>query len=550
MESQRSFVLIALIFVSYLLYSQWQKDYGPEPVAPTQQTQDLNSTTPATGPASDIPEVGQSQAQATEADQALRYVTVKTDVLDLVIDTKGGVVVKGDLLQFPIEQHQPEPVHLLSQAHTANSGLLGLTDDNGKRISTFQYVASQNEYLLPQGADTLEVPLTWQNAQGISVTKTFVLKASEYDITVQYTVTNGSSSTQPVQQFGELKKLIKAPESSMMMTAYNAATYSTSDERYEKYDFDDMLDKDLLRSTPGGWVAMQQHYFVAAWVPQADQLNKIYSRVAADSSAVIGFRGPVLNVEPGQSQTFNATLYAGPKVQGKLEELSDTLRLTVDYGPLWFISQFLFWLLIKLQGLVTNWGVAIILITVIVKFALYPLTKKQTISMAKMRNLQPKLQALKEKFGDDRQKMGPAMMELYRKEKVNPMGGCLPLLLQMPIFLALYWMLMESVELRHSSFIFWITDLSTKDPYFVLPALYGASMFLMQKITPTPVTDPMQQKMMTWMPVVFSLLFVIFPSGLVLYWLVNNLISIGQTLYIYRQIDKKGLAEPAAKAAK
>lgn len=550
MESQRSFLVIGLVFVTYLLFTQWQQDYGPKPEIATGQSTELTATPNDGTPNSDIPQSDIQSASNPVKEQTQRLITVKTDVLDLVIDTRGGVILNGDLLEYPIEQGLDEPVHLLSKQHTANSGLLGLTGGDGQRINTLLYTTTQTEYQVHGTEQTIEIPLTWANPQGITVTKTFVIKSDDYDIGVKYQVTNNGSSTQPVQQFAELKKLIVAPESSLMMMAYNAATYSTAEELYEKYDFDDMVDKDLLRNTIGGWVAMQQHYFVASWVPNQTQPNKIYSRVASDGSAVIGFRGPVFNIEPGQTQQLDATLYAGPKIQEKLGKLSESLELTVDYGPLWFISKLLFSLLVFLQGFVANWGVSIILITVIVKTLMYPLTKKQTVSMAKMRNLQPKLQALKEKYGDDRQKMGPAMMELYRKEQVNPMGGCLPLLLQMPIFLALYWMLMESVELRHAPFILWITDLSTKDPYFVLPVLYGASMFLMQKLTPTPTTDPMQQKMMLWMPVVFSVLFVIFPAGLVLYWLVNNLISIAQMMYIYRQIDKKGLAETAVKAAK
>lgn len=548
MESQRPFLIIALAFVTFLLYQQWQLDYGPKPAPVTQQTSDLSSPASDNAPSSDIPLSDINAQQAATQTQAQRFISVKTPVLDMVIDTKGGVIVKGDLLQYPIEQGVDEPVHLLSDLHTANSGLLGLNGNDGKRLNVLQFTSPTTEFVVPDDVETFEIPLTWRNNQGITVTKTFIIKPYEYDIQVNYTVNNSTSNTQPVQQFGELKKRILAPESSLMMAAYNAATYSTTEERYEKYDFEDMIDANLERKTLGGWVAMQQHYFVAAWIPEADQPNKIYSRVSNDGSAVIGFMGPVFNIEPGQSQTLTTTLYAGPKIQDDLRELSEYLELTVDYGPLWFISKGLFALLVFLQGFVSNWGVSIILITVIVKFALYPLTKKQTVSMAKMRNLQPKMLALKEKYGDDRQKMGPAMMELYRKEQVNPMGGCLPLLLQMPIFLALYWMLMESVELRHAPFMLWITDLSAKDPYFVLPILYGASMFLMQKITPTPTTDPMQQKMMLWMPVVFSVLFVIFPAGLVLYWLVNNLISIAQMLYIYRQIDKKGLADAPNKA--
>lgn len=551
MESQRSFLFIALAFVTYLLFVQWQQDYGPQPLPAQEQSQDLAATPTGDGPvASDIPQSDIPSASDIPTVNEQQLITVKTNVIELKIDTNGGKIVGGDLQKYLIEQGEEETVHLLSKHHQASSGLLGLKDNNGRTLNVLPFNSAKSEYIVT-GNDPVSIPLTWSNGSGITVTKTITVKPDDYDIAVSHTINNNGNIRQPVQQFGQLKKLILNDDSSMMMPTYNGGAYSTVEEVYEKYDYSDMQDLDLLKTTMGGWAAMLQHYFVAAWVPNQTEQNKIYSDIATDGSAVIGFRGPVIYVEPGQSETVSSTLYAGPKTKENLVKLSESLELSVDYGPLWFISKALFALMVFIyQNIFANWGVAIILTTVVVKSAMYWLTKKQTVSMAKMRNLQPKLQALKEKYGDDRQKIGPAMMELYRKEKVNPMGGCLPLLMQMPIFLALYWMLLESVELRHAPFMLWITDLSTADPLYILPVLYGASMFLMTKITPTPTTDPMQQKMMMWMPVVFSVFFIIFPAGLVLYWLVNNIISILQTLYIYRQIDKKGLAEATAKAAK
>ena len=549
MQSQRQILYIALILVSFLLFQEWQQDYNPQPVVAQQQplqTSDMPAGSNNSAISSDLPTSDDTQAAPVAVTQADRLIKIKTNVLDLIIDTRGGDIIGADLLNYPINQGEPETVHLLAKFHQAQSGLIGRDGPDASRKGRPFYLAKQLSYQT-QGDNDLVIPLTWTSNKGLKVTKTFTIKANEYDIAVTYTVQNNGATAASVQSFGQLKKIILAPESSLMMNAYNAATYSTTEQYYEKYDLYDMIDRSLNKNTLGGWIAMQQHYFVAAWVPSQEQQNNIFSKVASDGSAIIGYKGPTLDIMPGDSETITTTLYAGPKNQEDLGKLSESLELTVDYGPLWFISQMLFTMLIFLYGIVGNWGVAIILITVVVKMLLYPLTKKQTISMAKMRNLQPKMQALKERFGDDRQKMGPAMMKLYKDEQVNPMGGCLPLLLQMPIFLALYWMLMESVELRHAEFIFWITDLSAKDPYYVLPVLYGASMFLMQKLQPTPTTDPMQQKIMMYMPVVFSVLFVIFPAGLVLYWLVNNLISIMQTLYIYRQIDKKGLDQPKNK---
>ncbi|NRA80525.1 MAG: membrane protein insertase YidC, partial [Pseudoalteromonas sp.] len=294
-------------------------------------------------------------------------------------------------------------------------------------------------------------------------------------------------------------------------------------------------------TTSGGYIAFIQHYFVSAWVPKQDQQNTLYSKLVAGNAAIIGVKGEAVNVQAGSQATLGSTYYMGPKESDVLEAIHPDLDLTVDYGWLFFISQPLFVLLKWLYGILGNWGLAIIAITVIVKTAMYPLTKAQYTSMAKMRALQPKMAALKEKYGDDRQKFGQAMMEMYRKEKVNPMGGCFPLLLQMPIFLALFYVFLESTELRHAEFILWLNDLSAMDPYYVLPVLFGLSMFITQKLQPMTVTDPMQQKMMTFMPVVFSIFFLWFPSGLVLYWLVSNLISIAQMLIIYRGMEKKGI---------
>lgn len=548
MESPRSFMFIALALVSYLLFIEWQRTYHAEPV--TVEAPNTQSSSTSTIPIADPQQLNQDIPQSTAAETSIvpsrvpntELIQVKTNVLDIRIDPKGGDIVSAVLLDYPVKQNEPKLIELFSQYHTAQSGLIGQDGPDGRSEGRPNYSVEQTIYT--SNDQDIEVRLQWRNDQGIQITKIYSFKANEYDINLAYLISNNSSKVASIQQFAQLKKVIFAPESSLMLNAYNAATYSTAEERYEKYDLDDMREKTLNKLTLGGWVAMQQHYFVAAWVPSHQQQNNIFSRVAADGSAIIGFKGPLTAIQPGETTSLESTLYAGPKIQKDLGALSESLELTVDYGPLWFISQFLFWIMtLMYEYIISNWGVAIIILTIVVKFGLYPLTKKQTISMAKMRNLQPKLQQLKERYGDDRQKMGPAMMELYRKENVNPVGGCLPLLLQMPIFLALYWMLMESVELRHADFFLWITDLSSKDPYFVLPVLYGASMYLMQKLMPTPVTDPLQQKMMTWMPVVFSIFFVIFPAGLVLYWLVNNIISILQTLYIHRQIDRKGLAQ-------
>jgi YidC/Oxa1 family membrane protein insertase len=550
MESQRSFLIIGLALVSFLLWQQWHDDYGPKPTQPieAQQASQVSQGVPSFDDeqAQDVP-AGDSVPNAVPMQQsanANRIIEVKTDTLDLRIDLLGGDVITADLLKFPVVQGSDEPYSLLRSGknlYVAQSGLTGPQGPDGSAEGRPVYSAENERYEMT--GDTLTVPLTWKNNQGLSVTKTFTFVKGRYDVNVSYTLDNQTGATANVQQYAQLKQIIDAEDDgNMFMPTYRGAAYSTEEDRYTKYSFDDIGDDDLKESTKAGWVGMLEHYFVSAWVPDQTTQNTLYSRNLANQYAVIGVLPPADTIAPGETKTISTTLYMGPKDQDELAKIARGLDLTVDYGILWWISQTLFSLLTFLHSLVNNWGVAIILITVVVKGAMYWLTKKQYESMARMRNLAPKMQQLKDRFGDDRQKMSQAMMELYRKEKVNPMGGCLPLLLQMPIFLALYWVLMESVELRHADFVLWITDLSVKDPYFVLPILTGLSMYLLQKLQPTTITDPMQQKIMQFMPVAMSVFFLWFPAGLVLYWLVSNVITLVQAKMIYASMEKRGIS--------
>ncbi|MBZ9613275.1 membrane protein insertase YidC [Rheinheimera maricola] len=539
MESQRSLLVIGLALVSFLLWQQWNIDTAPKPVTPvTQQS-------PSGSSSADL------QLTTADAEQpiaaiaaAARSITVSTDVLQLSIDSRGGDIVDLQLPAFELKKGEAAAYPLMRRLngfeYVAQSGLIGRDGPDDSRNARPVYSTAQNSYSLAEGATELAVPLMF-NHNGLQIEKRFTFTAGQYDVRVEYFLHNQSGEVKTVQPYQHLVQSIDNGESSsMMMPIYRGGAYGTSSERYNKYAFDDMQDKNLLEATTGGWVAMLEHYFVSAWVPDQQADNQLYSLVR-NGQGVVGAKGPAINIEPGAEVTLASTFYAGPKDQDSLAKIANGLDLTVDYGFLWFISQPLFWLLTTIQGFVVNWGVAIICITLIVKGAMYPLTKVQYESMAKMRNLKPKIDELQARYKDDRQKMGPAMMELYRKEKVNPMGGCLPMIIQMPIFLALYWVFVESVELRHAPFMLWINDLSAQDPYYVLPVLFGLSMFLMQKLTPMQVTDPMQQKIMMWMPVAFSVFFLWFPSGLVLYWFVSNLISLAQMLYIYRGMEKKGL---------
>lgn len=553
MESQRNFLLIGLVVVSFLLWNQWQADYGPKPVAPAQQAEQVTPSTPSAdmpqtlpsasvGENSDVPVTQDAGVTATVTAVSDSLVQVKTDTLDVLIDTRGGDVVSAKLIKFPVTQGSDDSYSLLhpqsSSLYIAQSGLIGKDAIDTQRGRP-AYVVSQKEYVLQ--SNELIVPLRWTSAEGLNVTKRFVFKRGQHDIAVEYEVKNGTMVSKQFQQYAQLKQSVEGEEGSMFMPTYRGGAYSTKEDRYAKFSFDDMEDERLNETTVGGWAGMIEHYFVAAWVPPQQDTNQIYSRLLQNRYAAIGFVGQPVDLQAGDTTTLSSTLYVGPKDQDVLAQLAEGLDLTVDYGILWWISQPLFKLLQLIQGLVINWGLAIVIITVIVKGVMYPLTKKQYESMAKMRNLAPKMAQLKERHGDDRQKMSQAMMEMYKKEKVNPMGGCFPLLLQMPIFLALYWVLLESVELRHADFIFWITDLSVADPYFVLPALTGLSMFLLQKLQPMTIQDPMQQKIMQWMPVAMSIFFFFFPAGLVLYWLISNIITLIQAKIIYASMERRGL---------
>ena len=558
MESQRSILIIGLLLVSFLLWTEYQEAYGPKVVQPVAQETESGPTNlgiPSAQPSA-LPSTNESNLGGLvpeEDDKPLttlpsstnenRYITVNTDSFFIKIDLIGGDVVQADLVKYPLTQGSNDSYPLLKPddalIHVAQSGLIGKdgTDTNAGRA---QYSATSSTYTLTD--NTLVVPLTWQSNDGVSVTKTFTFTKDSHLIDVDYSVTNNKSEVAKVRQFAQLLQSTNDVEGgSMFMPTYRGAAFSTKEDRFDKLSFDDIANDKLKESTMGGWVGMIEHYFVAAWVPPQDQENTISALMLQNKYAVIRFTGEQVNIQPGETATISSELYVGPKDQDTLEEIADGLDLTVDYGVLWFISKFLFAMLQFLHGFAGNWGLAIILITLIVKGAMYWLTKKQYESMAKMRNLAPKMAQLKDRFGDDRQKMSQAMMELYKKEKVNPMGGCFPLILQMPIFLALYWVLLESVELRHADFIFWITDLSVKDPYFVLPILTGLSMYFLQRLQPMTIQDPLQQKLMQFMPVMMTVFFLWFPSGLVLYWLVNNLVTLAQAKMIYASMEKRGI---------
>ncbi|TDF36257.1 membrane protein insertase YidC [Alteromonadaceae bacterium M269] len=546
MESQRSFLFIGLALVTFLLWEAWQKDYGPQPPQTVESAlPDTPSDVPSnsTSGSVDVPTIqGGALPTPNQAATNNALIHVVTDTLDLRISPKGGDIVNADLVKFPVELNSEESFNILSNdpqlEFIAQSGLIGPNGTDGSQGRP-TFLADKLNYELT--GDTLSVPLRYTTSEGLVVIKTFTFTRGMHSVDVTYELSNTSQQNLQVVPYAQLKQKIRSSEGSVFMPTYRGGAYSTEDERYEKLAFDDIFDDGLREKTLGGWAAMIEHYFVAAWVPPQEQQNTIYARGLGEEYALIGYTGQPVNIAAGQSATLNSIIYVGPKDQDALEQIARGLNLTVDYGFLWWISLPLFSLLQLIHSLVGNWGVAIIVITILVKGVMYPLTKAQYTSMAKLRALKPKMDALKDRFGDDRQKMSQGMMELYKKEKVNPMGGCFPLLLQMPIFLALYWVLLESVELRQAEFFLWIADLSVKDPFYVLPILTGISMYLLQKLQPVTVQDPMQQKIMQLMPVFMSIFFLWFPAGLVLYWFISNLITLAQAKIIYTQMEKQGL---------
>ena len=559
MDIKRTILIVALAIVSYVMVLKWNQDYG-QAALPTQNVAanavpaGLPDTVSGTNTAAsdDIPRAaGETKAPAEVAvATSTDLIQIKTDVLDLAIDPQGGDVAKLTLPLYPRRQDHPEiPFQLFDnggeRVYQAQSGLIGTNGPDASATGRPIFSAEKKSYQLAEGQDQLVVDLKFSK-DGVNYIKRFTLKRGLYDIVVTYLIDNQSAQPWTGAMFAQLKRDASSDPSSSTATGtatYLGAALWTSSEPYKKVSMKDMdkvaEDKTkapITYNVNGGWVAWLQHYFVTAWIPQPGQNNSVLARKDSKGNYIIGYTGPAMTVAPGAKAETSATLYAGPKSQAVLKELSPGLELTVDYGILWFIAQPIFWLLQHIHSIVGNWGWSIIFLTMLIKGIFFPLSAASYKSMARMRAVAPKLAALKEQHGDDRQKMSQAMMELYKKEKINPLGGCLPILVQMPVFLSLYWVLLESVEMRQAPFMLWITDLSIKDPFFILPIIMGATMFIQQRLNPTP-PDPMQAKVMKMMPIIFTFFFLWFPAGLVLYWVVNNVLSISQQWYITRKIE-------------
>lgn len=493
----------------------------------------------------ELPQLIISQQSPTVVQDTLpssQLVTVRNDVIEVVIDTLGGDIIEVNLLQHltKLAVDGGQPFQLLNRTtdnmYIAQSGLIG-PNGTDTRDGRPRFVTAQNYYDFSDGGDVLNVDLTF-NQDGVRLVKRFQFSPAGYDISVEYLINNSTSLSWAATFYGQIKRDSHSPlVEATGVQPYLGAALREAEKNFAKYDFGDMEDETVRASVEGGWVAMVQHYFVSAWIPPgADKNSFSLRKLGGKDVYLMGFTGQPITVPPGSVGSYSAQFYVGPKDQDKLAELAEYLDLTVDYGFLWMLAKPIFFAMQAIYNVVGNWGWSIILLTLFIKLLLYPLSATSLKSMAKMRNLQPEMARLKELYGDDRQKMSQELMGLYKKEKVNPAGGCFPMLLQMPVFLALYWVLLESVEIRHAPWILWIQDLSAKDPYFVLPLIMGASMLLMQKMQPMP-TDPMQAKVMQIMPIAFTFFFMLFPAGLVLYWTVNNLLSMAQQWIVNNQLQ-------------
>ena len=574
MEQQRLFLILLLGMLSVMMYFEWQKDYGPKPVTPVasqtgQAGQMDNAALPTPGGSSDsnndadmmpVPQTASDSSPSgtpaivkAPSERKGKMIKIETDVLRVQIDTQGGGIKLVDLLKYPVSiEEKDKPFRLMDISKERNFNAqhgfhISKNDATLKALTPTPntiYSTAQTEYALD--GDELVVDLSWTNKQGMIFTERFTFKKGSYSIGITHEIKNPSNTTWSGHSFVRLERVPPESEGGMsMLPTYTGAVFYSPEKKYDKIDFDDIDDSrdanekgalDAINMEfAGGWIGMIEHYFVGAFIPAKEDVYRYftYKPSRQGNRYWIGMMSTAKTINPGETLATDLQLYVGPKIQKNLEAVAPGLELSVDYGWLTIISKPLFWLLDFIHSYVGNWGWAIILLTLMIKLVFYKLSETSYKSMARMKKLAPRMKQISDRFADDRQRKGQAIMELYKKEKVNPLGGCLPILVQIPVFIALYYVLLESVELRQADWIFWFDDLSLKDPYFILPLLMGASMFYQQRLNPPP-PDPMQAKMMMMLPFVFTVLFLFFPSGLVLYWVVNNVLSIAQQWYITR----------------
>jgi len=551
MDFQKIILWLAIAGISVMLMNEWQtfKAERTAPVATASVSQSTAAMPTTVDTSGDIPKMV-TPGSDNIADQGVQaisneLITVETDLLRVIIDTNGGDIIEADLLKHTDNVKNRNVFKLLQndnvRTYIAQSGLIGPngTDTSAERP---KFMAADTSYSLGND-DTIDVDLSLKDANGAIIIKRFSFSRDSYVIKQSYIINNTSEAPWQAALFGQIKrdssKDPSASDSGMGMRSFLGIAATSNDERYIKLQFDDLAEEPFKTVMQGGWIAMSQHYFLSAWIPNPNSNNSFNALVSKTGLNIARFTSPMMEIAPGQSGELSANIYVGPKDQIILEEVSPNLELTVDYGWLWWVAQPLFWVMTMINSVVPNWGLTIILLTIFVKALFFNLSAKSYESMANMRRVTPKLTEIKERYADDKQKQSQMMMDLYKKEKINPMGGCLPIFIQMPVFIALYWVLMESIEIRHAPFFGWIQDLSSMDEYYILPLIMGASMFIQQKLSPQAFTDPMQQKIMQYMPVMFTFFFLWFPAGLVLYWVVNNVLSIAQQYVITKRIEAK-----------
>jgi len=539
MENIRFVLIVVLSMISLMLWEAWQLDYGQPPTQVT--TLDSNGnivTTVGTANNNNNSELPLNNEVTNRG-----IITVSTDVYQLEIDTQGGTLRNLDLVEYSVDKGEEAKVRLFDNSpeklFLGQSGLL--TSGNSVKLPhhNVELTAEKMSYQLALGENTLSIPLTWTDNNGLSYTKTYTFTRGSYVIGLTQSVDNQSTQDWTGRQYTQLLRVPHTDEKgNTFIRTYSGGVLYTEEDKYQKIEFDDMADDDLKIKAVGGWSAMIQHYFAAAWVPPAADEQHYFTKELSNSRYVIGSYSNAATVAAHSTADFQSTLFIGPKIQPMMEAVATGLELTVDYSWLTIIGKPIYSLLNFIHSYIGNWGFSIMGVTLCIKLLFFPLSAASYKSMANMRKLQPRLAELKESYGDDRQRFNTEMMDLYRKEKVNPMGGCLPIMVQIPVFISLYWVLIETVELRQAPFLLWVQDLSSQDPFFVLPVVMGITMFLQQRLNPAPV-DPIQAKIMRMFPIIFTVFFLFFPAGLVLYWVTNNSLSIIQQWYITNKIVGK-----------
>jgi len=536
-----------------LIWIAWQKDYpaptnldskGLSSQRTTKALEDFtppdyqsdhtqNTAKPITKSKSDFVDSKEGEKQLSVEG----YIEITTDVLKVSLSTLGGNAVSAKLLAYPVSVKEKDiPVEILTDSPDQFYVAQGGVTNSGEKNTYFK--SEKKQYKLLPNEKSLVVLLTGKTQSGLLITKKYTLTRGRYTIQEEISITNQSHQIWKGSFYNQFIRKNVAP-SQLFSRSYTGAAISTHENLYEKLPFKKLSEQNLNKNIEGGWVAIQTPYFLSAWVPHSQIENHYYSQSFGEGSRgkgntfILGYVSPVISLFPGTTVSNYSLLYVGPELEDQLSTTAKGLDLTINYGWLWFLSKPIFWVMSHIHSIVGNWGWSIILVTLLIKLIFYPLSAKSYKSMAKMRELTPRLQALRERYADDKQALGRATMEFYKKEKVSPAGGCLPMLIQVPVFIALYYVLIESVQLRQAPFVFWIHDLSVKDPFYVLPVLMGVSMLLQQKMSPPP-PDPAQAKMMMILPIVFTIFFLSFPAGLVLYWLTNNCLSIAQQWYIMK----------------